>query len=103
MAGNASIDVNMDSGFEEALEKSITFQQLMVEMEELKVMNRRLQFLTLQGRRSTYHGTNQRILRNFKKEGGRVLMLNWMRWKVIFKLVTLPLYFGLIYLETRVT
>jgi hypothetical protein len=36
MAGNASIDVNMDSGFEEALEKSITFQQLMVEMEELK-------------------------------------------------------------------
>jgi hypothetical protein len=29
MAGNASADSDLDSGFKEALEKSITFQQLM--------------------------------------------------------------------------
>ena len=31
------MDVDMDSGFEEALDKCITFQQLMAEMQELKV------------------------------------------------------------------
>jgi hypothetical protein len=36
MAGSASPDVDMDSSFEEALDKSITFQQLMAEMQELK-------------------------------------------------------------------
>ena len=36
MAGNVSPDVNMENGFEEALDKSITFQQLMAEMRELK-------------------------------------------------------------------
>ena len=36
MAGSASTDFDMDSGFEEALDKSIMFQQLMAEIQELK-------------------------------------------------------------------
>lgn len=36
MAGSAFPDVDMENGFEEALDKSITFQQLMAEMRELK-------------------------------------------------------------------
>ena len=36
MAGSVSPDVDMENGFEEALDKSITFQQLMAEMRELK-------------------------------------------------------------------
>ena len=36
MAINTSINIEMVSGFEEALEKSTTFQQLMEKMEELK-------------------------------------------------------------------
>ena len=32
----------MDSGFEDALEKSITFPQLMAEMEELKAARKRV-------------------------------------------------------------
>jgi len=36
MAGSVSPDVDMENGFEDALDKSITFQQLMAEMRELK-------------------------------------------------------------------
>jgi rRNA-processing protein FCF1 len=38
MADNASTNVDIDSGLEEVLEKSIIFQQLVAEMEELKAI-----------------------------------------------------------------
>ena len=37
MAGIAFVEFDMDNGFEEALDKSIMFHQLIVEIEKLKV------------------------------------------------------------------
>jgi hypothetical protein len=81
MAGSASPDVDMENGFEEALDKSITFQQLMAEMRELKAARDRaeLKIAVLEAAKEKEQISRCKPADPEKfQEGGRVRINAWL-------------------------
>ena len=81
MAGSASAEFDMDSGFEEALDKSIMFQQLMAEMQELKAAREHaeLKIVVLKAAKEKEQVSRCKSADPEKfQEGGRIRINAWL-------------------------